>query len=172
MDCEIKYLKRKNVSITVKNGRLIIKAPIGTSRSTIEKIVHKHYEWIQNRMKRDEEKRRLESSLTDEDIKKLKKRAKEILTEKTAYYAAIMGLSYAKVKINSAKTRFGSCSSNGNINYSYRLILYPERAIDYVVVHELAHLREMNHSDNFYKVVAEVLPDYKARRELLKAIPK
>ena len=79
-----------------------------------------------------------------------------------------MNLQYGRITITSAKTRFGSCSSEGNIAFSYRLMLYPEAAIDYVVVHELAHRREMNHSAAFYKIIASVLPDYKYRNALLK----
>ena len=94
--------------------------------------------------------------------------AKIALTAKTAYYAKIMGLSYGRITITSAKTRFGSCSSKGNISFSYLLMLYPDEAIDYVVVHELAHLVEMNHSSAFYKIVENILPDYKNRQKLLK----
>ena len=79
-----------------------------------------------------------------------------------------MGLKYSRIKITSAVKRFGSCSSSGNICYSYRLMLYPEEAREYVVVHELAHLEEMNHSKKFYEIISKVLPDYKYRRRLLK----
>ena len=79
-----------------------------------------------------------------------------------------MGIKYGRITIASAKTRFGSCSSKGNISYSYRLMMYPEEAIDYVVVHELAHRIEMNHSPRFYAIVERILPDYKKRRKLLK----
>ena len=79
-----------------------------------------------------------------------------------------MGVKYGRITITSAKKRFGSCSSQGNISFSYRLMLYPEAAREYVVVHELAHLKVMNHSKDFYDVVASVLPDYKNRRRLLK----
>jgi predicted metal-dependent hydrolase len=79
-----------------------------------------------------------------------------------------VGLKYGRITITGAKNRFGSCSSKGNIAFSYRLMLYPEAAIDYVVVHELAHLLEMNHSPAFYKIVESVMPDYKERRKLLK----
>ena len=79
-----------------------------------------------------------------------------------------MGLKYSRITITSAETRFGSCSSKGNISYSYRLMLYPEAAREYVVVHELAHLLEMNHSKKFYAIVERYLPDYKERRRMLK----
>ena len=79
-----------------------------------------------------------------------------------------MGVSYEKVSINSAKTRFGSCSSRKTLNFSYRLALYPYEAIEYVCVHELAHLTEMNHSKKFWAIVEKYLPDYKERKKLLK----
>ena len=79
-----------------------------------------------------------------------------------------MNLSYGRITITSAKTRFGSCSSQGNISFSYRLMLYPIEAREYVVVHELAHLLEMNHSKRFYAIVERYMPDYKERRKKLK----
>ena len=96
------------------------------------------------------------------------KSAKNVLPDKVAYYAEIMGLKYGRITITSAKHRFGSCSSKGNLSFSYRLMMYPEAAIDYVVVHELAHIVEMNHSKAFYAVIEKVLPDYKERIKLLK----
>ena len=91
-----------------------------------------------------------------------------MLSAKAEYYSALMGVDFGRISIMSAKTRFGSCSSKGNIAFSYRLMLYPEAAVDYVVVHELAHRKEMNHSKAFYKIVEDILPDYKERRKLLR----
>lgn len=79
-----------------------------------------------------------------------------------------MGVQYEKVKVNSAKTRWGSCNSRENINFTYRLIFAPEDVIDYVVVHELAHLKEMNHSHRFWSAVEEIMPDYREQRRRLK----
>ena len=78
-----------------------------------------------------------------------------------------MGAKYQRLTITGAKTRFGSCSSKGNISFSFRLMLYPEPAREYVVVHELAHLFEMNHSKQFYQIVEKYIPDYKERKKLL-----
>ena len=108
------------------------------------------------------------AQMTPEQIKELRETARAYLVAKTKIYADTMGLKYGRITITSAKTRFGSCSSKGNLAFSYRLMLYPEAAVDYVVVHELAHLVEMNHSPAFYKVVADVMPDYKERAKLLK----
>ena len=88
-----------------------------------------------------------------------------------AHFAAILGVQPAGIRITSAKKRFGSCSGTDHLCFSWRLMLYPNEAVDYVVVHELAHIREKNHSPAFYNVVAAVLPDYKRRAALLRDIP-
>lgn len=168
LDYEVIYSDRRTLSISVKGGRLIVRAPRGTPGSVIKKSISKHARWIEKHLEESKRKTEFYSSLGDEDIKRLKKLAREILPKKTAYFAEIMGVSYGRITVTSAKTRFGSCSSEGNISYSYRLMLYPDEAIDYVVVHELAHRRQMNHSPEFYKIVASVFPDYKYRKALLK----
>ena len=96
--------------------------------------------------------------------------AKNVLTKKVLYFAKIMGVMPIAVKINSAKTRWGSCSAKKSLNFSWRLVMADEETIDYVVVHELAHITEMNHSDRFWRVVSGVLPDYKKLQERLKAL--
>jgi predicted metal-dependent hydrolase len=95
-------------------------------------------------------------------------RAREILPERVEYFSAIMGVKPTHVSINEAKTRFGSCSEKRRINFSCRVMRYPSEAIDYVVVHELAHLKFLNHSREFWAFVESILPDYKARKGLLK----
>ena len=168
MDYEIKYSARKTISLCIKDGRLLIKAPIGTSKAKIREIVNDHTDWVEKNIKKQNEKNAKISALTDEDVKRLKKLAKKVIPPKVEYYSKIMGLKYGRITITSAKTRFGSCSSKGNLSFSYLLMLYPESAIDYVVVHELCHLVEMNHSPSFYKLVANVFPDYKERQKILK----
>lgn len=79
-----------------------------------------------------------------------------------------MGVSYGRISIREQKTRWGSCSSQGNLNFNWRLIFAPENVLDYVVVHELAHRKEMNHSKAFYAIVESVLPDYRVSRKWLR----
>ena len=79
-----------------------------------------------------------------------------------------MNLKPSRITITGARTRFGSCSSKDNLSFSYLLMLYPEAAREYVVVHELAHLSEMNHSKRFYAIIEKYMPDYKERKKLLK----
>ncbi len=94
--------------------------------------------------------------------------ARQALTERTRFYAQKFGLKYEKVHISSARTRWGSCSARGTLNFTWRLVMAPLEVIDYVIVHELAHLRVKNHSAAFWAEVAKMMPDYKIRRDWLK----
>ena len=96
--------------------------------------------------------------------------AKTFLPQRVAYFARQMGVSPARITVTGARTRWGSCSGKGNLCFSWRLMLAGPEEIDYVVVHELAHLREMNHSPRFWALVEAVLPDYKQRRQQLKQL--
>ena len=96
------------------------------------------------------------------------RRAKEILPPKVAHYAALLGVQPAGITVTSARTRFGSCSAKNSLSFSWRLMDYPEEAIDYVVVHELAHIRHHDHSRAFYDLIASVMPDHAKRRALLR----
>jgi predicted metal-dependent hydrolase len=94
--------------------------------------------------------------------------AREILTERVEHYAGQYGFEYKKIGITSARTRWGSCSANGSLNFSWRLLLAPLEAVDYVVVHELVHTVFHNHSKRFWKRVEKIMPDYKERRKWLR----
>ena len=168
MEYEIKYSKRKTIALCIKDGKIVVKAPFFAPKRKTDELVYSHREWIAKSIEKQRIKNERFEGITEEQIKELKRCARIILTHKTQHYANIMGLKFGRITITSAKTRFGSCSGEGNISYSYRLMLYPEEAIDYVVVHELSHLVHMNHSAEFYKLVESILPDYKKRRKLLK----
>jgi len=125
----------------------------------------------------DNERFYLPPDLTPEQIKSAvvqlyRRLAKLHLTTRTEHYAGLMNVSPAAIKINAAKTRWGSCSTKKSLNFSWRLIMADDAVIDYVVVHELAHITQMNHSTRFWAIVADVLPDYKERQKRLKALQK
>jgi predicted metal-dependent hydrolase len=151
-------------------GDLILRAPRRMPLRLIEQFIASHEKWIAKH--REKLRRRAEfdeAHFSDEvQIQSLITRAKAILPEKTEYWAKIMGVTPTGVRITRAKKRFGSCSAENRIAYSYRLMAYPEEAIDYVVVHELAHIRHKNHSPEFYAYIARFLPDYRAREAILK----
>ena len=168
MEYEILRTSRRTVAISIKEGRVILRAPLRLSDKDAEKIIKKHEKWILSKLEKYEIRKANTPELTEEKIKELRKNAKIYFKEQADKFSKIMNLNYGRITITGAKTRFGSCSSKGNISFSYRLMLYPEAAREYVVVHELSHLLEMNHSGRFYKIVETYLPDYKERRKLLK----
>lgn len=168
MNYNLIYSNRKSLSVSVKGGVITVRAPIGTKGEIIEEFIKKHFSWIETHLLKEKERIAKTENLTDEQIRILKNEARTYFAVKSEYYAKIMGLKFGRITITGAKTRFGSCSSKGNICYSYRLMLYPEPAREYVIVHELSHLLEMNHSKNFYKIVEQFMPDYKERRRMLK----
>ena len=106
--------------------------------------------------------------LTDEELNNLKKEARCVFKERAAYFAPLVGVTYGKISIRSQRTRWGSCSGKGNLNFNCLLLLAPPEVLDGVVVHELCHLKEMNHSKKFYDEVYRVMPDYDIRSKWLK----
>ncbi|MCX8129524.1 MAG: M48 family metallopeptidase [Clostridia bacterium] len=97
-----------------------------------------------------------------------RERAMEVLNERVQIFSPAMGVRASEIKIKQQKTRWGSCSSRGNINFNWKLVMFPLDIIDYVVVHELAHLKVLNHSKKFWEVVGSVMPDYKTREKQLR----
>lgn len=124
----------------------------------------KHLDSASQRLEQSSEK----PQISENDRKRYIQLARDIFTRKTEYYARIMGVTYGRISIREQKTRWGSCSSAGNLNYNWRLIFAPEEIVDYIVVHELAHRLEMNHSKAFYNIVESVLPDYRKAQKWLR----
>ncbi len=160
-------MRRKTLYIRIKDDLSIeVKVPTRTPNSEVNAFVKRHEKWIAKHMKRLSERPHID--LGDDDIARLKTEAKKYLIDKTRYYSEIMKLYPTSVRITEARTRFGSCSPKDSICYSYRLMLYPEEAREYVVVHELAHIKHKNHGKDFYRTIEKILPDYRERKELLK----
>jgi len=101
-------------------------------------------------------------------MKWVKKEAKSIIETRVNLYGTTYGFKYNRVSVKDQSTRWGSCSSHGNLNFNWKLVLAPVEVMDYVIIHELAHTRQMNHSKHFWAVVAEISPDYKIQRMWLK----
>lgn len=162
--------KRKSLAIEVtRNLEIIVRAPLFLSKGKIERFVEEHEQWAEKAIEKIKEKQKNRPpEPSEQQIKSLKERARELLPERVKFYGELMGLAPSRVKITSAKTRFGSCSGKNNLCFSYRLMQYPEAAIDYVVVHELAHIKHKNHGKHFYALVGKYMPDYKEREKLLK----
>ena len=168
MEYSIIRSKRKTVAIQVKDGRVTVRGPLHLTDAQAARVIEKNKRWIENKLKKQENSKAINTQLTVEEIEYLKLEAEKYFKLKIEEYSKIMNLKYSRMKVTGARTRFGSCSSKGNICFSYLLMRYPEAAREYVVVHELAHLIEMNHSHRFYKIIEKYMPDYKERRKLLR----
>lgn len=161
--------KRKTMSLRVsEDGTIVVRAPYRTAVATVDKFVEDHKDWIRRQLAVSEKVRVMRPSYTEKEREDGKKRARAIIAEKCRLYAARMGVTYGTISIREQKTRWGSCSSKGNLNFNWKLVLMPEEIMDYVVVHELAHRREMNHGPAFWKIVESVLPDWRRRKEWLR----
>ena len=163
--------KRRTLGMEVTGDlRVVVRAPQRCSLQEIERFVVSHEDWIERALARQRTRvsSAIERQLTPESEARLRALAVEVIERRVAYYSELMGLTPTSVRITGAKKRFGSCSGNNGLCFSWRLMLYPSEAIDYVVVHELAHIRHHDHSAAFYDLVAQYLPDHRERRALLR----
>jgi predicted metal-dependent hydrolase len=174
MEYELIRSRRKSISVEIKqDGRIIVRAPLRLPKWEIERFLLEKQEWIRSHrtriLKRNaEQEAHPIPALTDAQLRDLKKRASVVIPERVQYFAPLVGVDYGRITIRSQKTRWGSCSSSGNLNFNCLLLLAPPEVLDYVVVHELCHRKEMNHSPRFWAEVGRVLPDYKKRNKWLK----
>lgn len=160
---------RKTLTLQVTQElQLWIKAPIRMSEREIVRFINQRTFWIYKQAKRMQKDSELRVSRSDKEIYELREKARMVLAERTEFFARKLGVTYSKIRIGNQRTRWGSCSSKGTISYNWKLILMPEEVRDYVVLHELCHLLEMNHSSRFWKIVEETMPNYKEYRRWLK----
>ena len=181
---------RRSLSLQIaKTGEIVVRAPLRYSFEKIELFLHEKSRWIEKHQEKTRERniqkeadkwyyflfweRLFRWEMTDTAVIKLSKetlrkyvdkRLPELLSGKS------FKRSIANIRINSARTRWWSCSSKGTLSFSYRLIAFPEETIDAVIVHELSHLSHANHSKRFWDLVYSILPDYEARVKILKKI--
>lgn len=161
--------RRKTMALKVsEDGTVTVRIPYGVRPEEADRFVEAHVDWIRKRIAECRERAAARPAYTDREREAGKRLAKELLLKKCRYFAERMGVSYGTVTVREQKTRWGSCSAKGNLNFNWKLTLMPEEILDYLVVHELAHRVEMNHSPAFWAVVAEEIPDYKTRREWLR----
>ena len=160
---------RRSLSLEItRDVRVLVRAPLRCSQAEVERFVLKHQDWLYNHLEKQHKRMEAYPEPAENERIDLISRAKADLPKRVVHYSSIMGLTPSGITITSAKTRFGSCGPKNRLCFSWRLMLYPDAAIDYVVVHELAHIVHKNHSGQFYAMIERFLPDYKDRRKLLK----
>lgn len=161
--------RRKTICIKVEpDGAVRVLAPNRANRAQIETFVNSNEAWIEKTLAKIKQRQEKYPPVSEGEKARLFEQAREYIPMRVAHFSAIMGVTPTSIKITHAERRWGSCSGRDGLCFSYRLMRYPQDAIDYVVVHELAHIKEKNHSSAFYDVVGAVLPDYKRRQALLK----
>ena len=166
---EYKIIKsnRKTIAIQVTaEGDIIVRAPLKVSNKVIEGFVIEKKAWLEKAVASQRKKAKYKKIYSDDEVKALRKQAKEVIPKKVEFYSQLMGVKPVSIRITSAKTRYGSCSSRNTLNFSLYLMDKDERFIDYVVVHELAHIKHHNHSKDFYAFIEAFMPDYKEREKL------
>lgn len=165
---------RKTMAIQVNSDLTVtVRAPRCASSNEIERILREKEPWIRKHMEQMQEKKALYESeeieyLTKEEIQELADRALEYIPKRVEYFSRRMGVNYGRITIRNQKTRWGSCSEKGNLNFNCLLMLTPSDVIDYVVVHELCHRKQMNHSKDFWNEVEKVIPNYRESVQWLK----
>lgn len=163
--------RRKTLSIRItQEGNLEIRAPLGMPKGEIEAFLKEKAQWIETHRAKvlAEYTQGQEAPLGEEEILTLAEQMRQRLPEKLNRHGASMGVTFGRVTIRCQQTRWGSCSSRGNLNFNCLLMLAPEEVLDYVVVHELAHRKQMNHSALFWQEVERECPDYKKSLRWLK----
>lgn len=166
---EFKWIRsdRKTISLEVKQGEIWVRSPKDVSAREIEEFLQSHRRWIEKRLSAQQALSGLQP-LSTEEMQKLMEEAREVIPGRVAYYAAILGVDHGRITIRCQKTRWGSCSAAGNLNFNCLLMLAPPEVLDSVVVHELCHRKQMNHSPWFYREVLQVYPQYHIHHNWLK----
>lgn len=168
---ELKRSRRKTLSLEISSdGLLTVRAPFFVSKKRIDAFVTEKEAWIEK--KREELAKRTPLRIvTVSEREALRKTAKRVLPPRVAFWSERTGLSYNGVTVTSAEKRFGSCNGKNHICLSLFLAEYPEELVDYVILHELCHTVEHNHSASFYALLKQHLPDWREREKKLKALP-
>jgi len=164
-----KVRRSRHIRISVyQDGRVVITAPYYETYKRMERFLRENKSWIAAKIQAQKNKKVVAPGGDKNHYKKHKKEARLVIQEKLDFFNEYYKFPYARVSIRNQKTRWGSCSEHGNLNFSYKILFLPKEAADYIIVHELCHLKEMNHSRHFWNLVAETIPNYRAIRKNLK----
>ena len=157
---------RKTISIQItRDGELVVRAPRSMGRGEIDRFVESKRGWIEKHLRQTEPD---VPKMTEAEFEELVRQALEVIPKVVARFAPVVGVTYGHITIRNQRTRWGSCSTKGNLNFNCLLLHAPQDVLEYVVVHELCHRKEMNHSPRFWAEVERVLPNYRESKKWLK----
>ena len=177
IDYTIVRSQRRSIGFEVRpGGKITVRIPMRASVNSVKEIIEDKKDWLYEMYLKQKDKIDTDSLREAERNdprtayleKKYRQAAKRYIYERVEYYIDMIGGHYSSIRIGDQKTRWGSCSNNGTLSFSWRLMLAPPRVLDYVVIHEICHLTYMDHSKNFWDLVSVYDPDYKEHRKWLK----
>jgi len=171
-EIEVIRSRRKTLSLEVReDGRILLRAPLRCPERELRAFAESNRAWIERKMRESEQRREERGAiepLPEAELAALQKRGRQVFAERAAYFAPLVGVSYGRISVRRQRSKWGSCSSRGNLNFNCLLLLAPAEVLDYVVVHELCHRLEMNHSPRFWAQVRRVLPGFEDSRRYLR----
>lgn len=166
-----KSRRAKNIAIYInRDSKIEVVIPFRITERYAERFVKEKADWIAKSIQKTKKYKTLPSQGTREEYLKYKDLAHEVISKKVLYWNDVFKFEYNRICIKNMKTQWGSCSCKSNLNFNYKILFLPEHIVDYLIVHELAHLQEMNHSKRFWVLVESVLPEYKKANKELKNI--
>lgn len=174
MQIDVIRSSRKTIAIQINSdGNVTVRAPKRATNRDIERVLREKATWIdQNIEKMRKIREQVENDeklcLSPERIRKLTQEAYQYIPERVKHFSELIGVDYGRITVRKQKTRWGSCSRKGNLNFNCLLMLAPASIIDYVVIHELCHRKEMNHSQRFWNEIQKVCPEYREYEKWLK----
>jgi len=170
INCVFKKVRRsKHLRITIhQDRRVVVTAPFYATYRSMERFLDSQKDWIKKRLTKMDNQRSVVPALGVNHYKKHKEQAREFVLNRLEYFNQFYNFKYNRISIRNQKTRWGSCSKKGNLNFNYKILFLPQDQADYIIVHELCHLKEMNHSRDFWDLVKNRIPNYKELRKILR----
>ncbi len=164
--------RARSVRLAVRgDGTVVVTAPRWIGKRMVEQFVSEKSEWILDKIRRVSTRPiKILDTRSRKEYLEYKERARALVQRRLEYFNAQYGFVYKRISIRNQKTRWGSCSKQGNLSFHYKIAFLPEYLADYIIVHELCHLKEMNHSKKFWDLVGRAIPDHKQRRKELRSL--
>lgn len=169
--CSYKLIRKnkQNLSLRIDQlGKVCVEAPLKLNSNFIDNFVLSKLHWIYNTQKKIKTLCKTPQAKSLQELNKQKIIARSLIIERLSYFNNFYQFNFSKIAIKKMTSRWGSCSNKGNLNFNYRLVYLPIKLVDYVVVHELCHLKEHNHGEKFWLEVEKTIPDYKKIKKTLK----